>query len=73
MKHESERNIRLNYKARPGSGQNIAKVNSIQDTTNTLKSSLIENLVSNTKVQNRNDTLFEYASLFRMERMISLD
>ena len=33
MKHkESEQNIRLNYKARPGRGQNIAKVDSIKDT-----------------------------------------
>ena len=43
------------------------------NTANTLKSSLIENLVSNVKEQNKSDMLVEYASLFHIERMISLD
>ena len=49
--NESEQNVRLNYKNRPGRGQNIAKKDSITDTANTLKASLIENLVSNVKEQ----------------------
>ena len=41
-------------------------MDSIKDTANTLKASLIENLVSNVKEQ-------KYASLFHMEGMITLD
>ena len=46
---------------------------SIEDTANRLKAFLIENLVSNVKEQNQNDTLVEYALLFHMERIITLD
>ena len=42
-------------------------------TANTLKQSLIENLVSNGKEQSQNNTLVEYTSLFNMERMINPD
>ena len=48
-------------------------MDSVKDTANTLQASLIENLVSNVKEQNQNDTLVKYASLFHMEGMITLD
>ena len=56
MKHNaSEQNVRLSCKIRAGRGQNVAKVDSIKDTANTLKAPLIKNLVSNVKEQNQND------------------
>ena len=74
MKHnESEQNIWLNYKTRPGRGQNIAKKDSIKNTANTLKTSLIENLISNVKEQNQNDVLVKHALLFHIQRIITLD
>ena len=71
--NESKQNIRVNYKTRPGRGQNKAKVDSIKDTANTLKQSLTENLVSHVKKQSQNGTLVEYESLLHMERMINID
>ena len=50
---QSKISDRLDYKTRTGKDQNIEKVDSIKDIANTLKASLIENLVTNVKEQNQ--------------------
>ena len=50
---QSKISDRLDYKTRTAKDQNIEKVDSIKDIANTLKASLIENLVTNVKEQNQ--------------------
>ena len=71
--NNTKHTILLNHQHRPSRNQAASKVEIIKNLGQSIKVSIIENMIQNITDQSQSETLVEYASAFDMRRRIGLE